>query len=76
MELARDGKENLDRSVNQMRSIQSTILNLSNVINDLGESANQIGEITDLIKNEIIRLKGISITEVPNTQDYIIGLLL
>ncbi len=49
--LAKEGKENLDKTVNQMNIIQSTILSLSKVIHDLGESASQIGEITDLIKD-------------------------
>ena len=49
--LAREGRENLDKTVRQMESIQSTILNLSQVINGLGESASQIGDITSLIKD-------------------------
>ncbi len=49
--LAMEGKENLDRTVNQMTDIQSTILNLAAVINGLGESASQIGDITNLIKD-------------------------
>lgn len=49
--LAVDGKQNLDKTVTQMNSIQSTILGLSQVINGLGESASQIGDITDLIKD-------------------------
>jgi methyl-accepting chemotaxis protein len=51
VKLAGEGKVNLDRSVSQMESIQSTIQNLSRVIYGLGESADQIGEITDLIKD-------------------------
>ncbi|HHY81582.1 MAG TPA: hypothetical protein GX505_02755 [Clostridiales bacterium] len=49
--LAEVGKRNLDKTVTQMTSIQDTILNLSKVIYGLGESANQIGDITDLIKD-------------------------
>src|SRR5690554_3186923 len=49
--LAMEGKENLDRTVNQMTDIQSTIMNLAAVINGLGESASQIGDITNLIKD-------------------------
>lgn len=49
--LAVEGKENLNKTVNQMSSIQNTILNLSEVINGLGESASQIGDITNLIKD-------------------------
>lgn len=51
VELAAEGKHNLDRSVSQMESIQSTISDLSHVIYGLGKSADQIGEITDLIKD-------------------------
>jgi len=49
--LTREGKENLDRTVQQMSSIQTTIQSLASVINQLGESASRIGDITDLIKD-------------------------
>ena len=51
VELAGEGKKNLDRTVTQMDSIQETIFNLSAVINGLGESAGRIGDITELIKD-------------------------
>ena len=49
--LADEGKRNLDKTVSQMETIQGTIVNLSEVIDGLGESAGQIGDITDLIKD-------------------------
>jgi methyl-accepting chemotaxis protein len=49
--LAVEGRENLNKTVNQMMDIQSTISALSEVINGLGRSAGQIGEITNMIKD-------------------------
>jgi methyl-accepting chemotaxis protein len=49
--LADEGKQNLDKTVTQMETIQDTIDNLAEVMNGLGESATQIGDITDMIKD-------------------------
>lgn len=50
-ELAVEGKKALDKTVRQMEAIQTMIVDLSEVIDNLGTSAVQIGEITDLIKD-------------------------